>query len=157
MLLQELFDQPYKLKLLDTHAEARDSEGRLITVDFDAWPNERTVMVTFERDHGGWDPTSQGDQYRVLATVIAAVKAWAARHQPECLYFSAGPNDPPSRHRLYHRLSQQLGQQGNYQYLAQAVDRVDPTQEFLIFYLKAILRNSPRDRFYFLVRRDLVS
>jgi len=107
----EAFDQPYNIRWskgdhgdYDAYAELDDGTGLEIAFldqQHNSW------MVDFFRDNST-EITGDGDAYRVLATVLTAMREFIVKQQPAKLNFSAEKNDDPtgSRASLYDRMIQ---------------------------------------------------
>ena len=109
--MTEAFDQPYDIRWskgdhgdYDAYAELDDGTGLEIAFldqQHNSW------MVDFFRDNST-EITGEGDAYRVLATVLTAIREFIVKQQPAKLNFSAEKNDDPtgSRASLYDRMIQ---------------------------------------------------
>jgi hypothetical protein len=107
----EAFDQPYNIRWskgdhgdYDAYAEL-DDDSSLEIAFLDQQHN--SWMVDFFRDNST-EITGDGDAYRVLATVLTAIREFIVKQQPAKLNFSAEKNDDPtgSRASLYDRMIQ---------------------------------------------------
>jgi putative chitinase len=153
--LQELFNRPYPVKVFKDQAIARDSKGREIFIEFTRTPSWETAKVTFARGESGFDLTGAGDEMRVFATVVAAIREWAAQHEPGMIYFSVENSDLNRRAQLYQRMIRALVPGTNYQ----QVTRQDASQindEAVSYWVEKLGTRFPEDTFFFLVRRDLL-
>jgi GNAT superfamily N-acetyltransferase len=153
--LAELFNRPYPVKVFKDQAIARDSKGREIFIEFTRTPSWETAKVTFARGESGFDLTGAGDEMRVFATVVAAIREWAAQHEPGMIYFSVENSDLNRRAQLYQRMIRALVPGTNYQ----QVTRQDASQindEAVSYWVEKLGTRFPEDTFFFLVRRDLL-
>ena len=148
----ELFNQPYPVKIFQDQAVARDTRGRPLYVVFDRTPAWETVKVTFDRG-GDFSLTDWRDEYRIMATVVEAVKQWAAKHQPGSMYFSVPQDEPTNRMRLYDRMVASLVQGTGYSLMSDST-RVD--DEAISYYMARMGKRFGDDRFWWLVRDDLI-
>lgn len=148
----ELFNQPYPVKIFQDQAVARDPQGRPLYVVFERYPAWETVKVTFDRGQD-FALTDWRDEYRIMATVVEAVKKWAAKYQPGSMYFSAASDEPTNRARLYQRMVAALVRGSGYSLIADP-DRVD--DEAISYYMARIGKRFGDDRFWWLVRDDLI-
>jgi len=107
----EAFDQPYNIRWskgdhgdYDAFAQL-DDDSSLEIAFLDQQHN--SWMVDFFRDNST-EITGDGDAYRVLATVLTAIREFIVKQQPAKLNFSAEKNDDPtgSRASLYDRMIQ---------------------------------------------------
>lgn len=149
----ELFDQPYPVKIFADQAVARDSKRRPLYVVFDRRPAWETVKVTFDRGQD-FALTDWRDEHRIMATVVSAIQQWAAKYQPGSMYFSVPQDEPTNRARLYDRMVAALVQGSGYSLMSDS-DRVD--DEDISYYMARIGKRFGDDRFWWLVRDDLIT
>jgi len=85
----------------------------------------------FKRD-GEIDLTNQGDQWRIMATVIAVFRDLVARKKPKAVAFSATKHEGGGKGRLplYRRMAQAFAQESGFQ--AKEFDLIDETY-FILF------------------------
>lgn len=156
--ITELFNQPYPVKIFSDQAVAKDSQGQPIYVDFDRNPGWETVRVSFDRgdrSNNRYELTGTGDEMRVFATVVAAIREWAAQYEPGMIYFSTENAEPTNRRRLYQRMVQALISGTNYQQVSQQdADRIN--DESVSYWVSKLPTRFQGGTFFFLVRRDLL-
>lgn len=121
-ILTEALDQPYPYTWLwqtdyEWVARARTESGAILDISFEYgdWDAEWHIEFTLD---GGYKATAAGDQFRIFATVVAAVKQWwkltSAESIPvKTITFSADKlnvktGKTGSREKLYTRFAQQF-------------------------------------------------
>jgi hypothetical protein len=119
-LLNEAFDKPYPFKLENVtpnrlEAKARLPDDSVLTILFlysfkyDGWE------VVFDRDMK-MDVTGLGDQFRIFATVIEALKKFIASKSPNTIRFGADKSaGKDSRAKLYDRMVKTFANKYGYQ------------------------------------------
>lgn len=126
MRLNEVFNKPYPYRWIEKSDEAWKAEAQLqggdyLTINFNTTDFNLTEWeINFQR--GGdynYKATGTGDEFRVFATVVAAIKEWfnKQRPKPREIFFSGDKEDTPnaeSRIRLYDRFAKQFAQQTGY-------------------------------------------
>jgi hypothetical protein len=118
--LNEAFDKPYPFKLENVtpnrlEAKARLPDDSVLTILFlysfkyDGWE------VVFDRDMK-MDVTGLGDQFRIFATVIEALKKFIASKSPNTIRFGADKSaGKDSRAKLYDRMVKTFANKYGYQ------------------------------------------
>jgi hypothetical protein len=119
-LLNEAFDKPYPFKLENVtpnrlEAKVRLPDDSVLTILFlysfkyDGWE------VVFDRDMK-MDVTGLGDQFRIFATVIEALKKFIASKSPNTIRFGADKSaGKDSRAKLYDRMVKTFANKYGYQ------------------------------------------
>jgi hypothetical protein len=118
--LNEAFDKPYSFKLEEVtpnrfEAKAKLSDDSILTIMFlysfkyDGWE------ITFDRNTK-MNITGSGDQYRIFATVIEAIKKFIAIKRPNTIRFGADKSEgSDSRAKLYERMVRTFANKYGYQ------------------------------------------
>lgn len=124
-IISEAFDKPYKGKW--EHGD--ESHDLLVKL-----PDGSNLSIMFSLDYGAYgdeewavefwrnnsqDVTGEGDQQRIFATVLNAIKKFIDKHHPERIRFSANKDVEPgqksmSRTNLYNRLVQRYANSWGY-------------------------------------------
>src|SRR6056300_737685 len=141
--LAESLDQPYKLKptsylyssgkwdvkaYSDTHemvfkanrqAGEKPGPGSHWTYEFGTRPIHKSGFLDY-------DKTGEGDAQRILATAVAALKAFVDEVEPGAITFTADKGDDgTSRTKLYQRMVQRLAPQMGFKPIVQKGDAMD--------------------------------
>ena len=116
--VNEVFDQPYKLKWEkgdhgDVDAYTQLPDGNYLSIMFNKeynQDNEEAWSVEFYRNNSQ-EITGEGDAQRVFATVLGAIQTFIKKYKPNRIIFSASKEVEPgqnaqSRANLYDRLVQ---------------------------------------------------
>lgn len=118
--LSEAFDKPYPFNLKDVtpnrlEAKVNLSDGSVLTIMFlysfkyDGWE------VVFDRDMK-MNITGSGDQFRIFATVIEALKKFISVKSPTTIRFGADKSEgSDSRAKLYERMIRTFANKYGYQ------------------------------------------
>lgn len=109
----ESLDRPYSYHweegdFGDLNAYAQLSDNTVLDIEFEQINVDKSQWtVGFQRD-GQIHKTGKGDEQRVFATVLSAIKEFIENKQPKEVFFSAEKSEvnPESRKRLYDRLVQ---------------------------------------------------
>ena len=135
--VSESLDQPYALQWSegdfgDVDALAELPDGTHLSIMFEREnPKYDHWHVQFDRD-GDQEITGEGDQQRVFATVLSAIKTFVEQRQPQMVYFSAvkSLDFRGTRTRLYDRLVQRYATQLGYKITRE--EHIDSTEYYLI-------------------------
>lgn len=152
LVLTELFDKPYPVKIFSDQAVAKDSEGKPIYVVFDRYPAWETVKVTFDRG-GDFSLTDYRDEFKIFSTVVEAIKQWVNKYQPGSLYFSVPEDEPTNRIRLYQRMVDRLAATTGYTYTSNPHDIYDDS---ISYYMARTGKTFYSDKFWWLVHDSLI-
>ncbi len=126
MQINELFDKPYSFKWIEQSDEAWKAEAQLsgddyLVINFNTTDFNLTEWeINFQRgDDYDYKASGAGDEFRVFATVVAAIKEWFKKQSPKPreIFFSGDKQDTPnaeSRVRLYDRFARQFAQATGY-------------------------------------------
>ena len=117
--ITESLNQPYKMKWEksdygDMDALVKLPDGSPLSImfnkhtDFTHDPGAETWHVEFYRNNSQ-DVTGEGDQQRIFATVLEAIRKFVKKVKPKTISFSAAKNEEPgtkvySRANLYNKL-----------------------------------------------------
>ena len=123
----EAFDKPYPVNLRKEYGEYRDriklDDGTQLEITFeDTGGREFEVYFSRTRKNDSlstFDATGEGDQQRVMATVLDAMKKFIEKARPMALFFSAEKkgakgNQLGSREKLYTRLVTKMARKHGY-------------------------------------------
>ena len=140
--VSESLDQPYTLQWYPTNwsegnlkiinALAKLTDGTILGIMFDRDSTKYDHWhVQFDRD-GDQEITGEGDQQRVFATVLSAIKTFVEQRQPRMVYFSAvkSLDFRGTRTRLYDRLVQRYATQLGYKITRE--EHIDSTEYYLM-------------------------
>lgn len=118
MLLNELFDQPYKWEWRENNDEVVKAVfytddntlyyfvAALMDNDIPTWDVEFARMEEGKYNQiNRYDITKTGDQYKILSTIIDITKQFIKEHNVSCMYLSAAE---PSRMKLYKKMVKTL-------------------------------------------------
>jgi hypothetical protein len=156
--LTELFNRPYPIKVFNDQVVSKDSQGQPIYVDFDRTPSWETVRVSFDRgdkSNNRYELTGTGEEMRVFATVVAAIREWVAKYEPGMLYFGTENDEPTTRQRLYQRMVNELVPNTNYKQVFQKdADKIN--DETVSYWVSKLGTRFQGGTFFFLVRNDLL-
>jgi hypothetical protein len=124
--VNEVFDQPYKLKWEkgdhgDVDAYTQLPDGNYLSIMFNKeynQDNEEAWSVEFYRNNSQ-EVTGEGDAQRVFATVLGAIQTFIKKYKPNRIIFSASKEVEPgqnaqSRANLYDRLVQRYAKAMGY-------------------------------------------
>ena len=120
--LDESLDSPYSYHweegdFGDLNAYAKLSDNTVLDIEFEQTNVDKSQWnIGFQRD-GQIHKTGKGDEQRVFATVLSAIKEFIENKQPKEVFFSAEKSkvNPESRKRLYDRLVQKYATALGYQ------------------------------------------
>lgn len=103
--LTELFDKPYpyKLNIRSDGAEAKIKLPDKTTLNVMFLKGKTKWDMAFDRD-GSFDAEDQGDQYKVLSTVVAVFMDFVNKVKPVKITFDADKDSTGSRTDLYTRM-----------------------------------------------------
>lgn len=118
----ESLDSPYSYHweegdFGDLNAYAKLSDNTVLDIEFEQTNVDKSQWsIGFQRD-GQIHKTGKGDEQRVFATVLSAIKEFIENKQPKEVFFSAEKSEvnPESRKRLYDRLVQKYAAALGYQ------------------------------------------
>jgi len=124
--INEAFDSPYPLEWQVEAPNEYSAWAKIpfqggdfswLNVDFDQ-PTQGNFAIEFTLG-GRTKASGKGDEFRIFATVIEAIKQWWKKIDQrfvDSIYFSASkdPNDSERRHVLYSRFAKQLASQIGY-------------------------------------------
>jgi hypothetical protein len=117
--LTELFDKPYPytLDIRSNEATAQISlpDETDLTVSFLKGKNKWDMA--FDRD-GSFDAEDQGDQYKVMATVVAVFKEFVEKVKPPKITFDADKDSTNSRVDVYAKMLRRYAPKMGYDFTA---------------------------------------
>lgn len=91
MRISEVFSSIYPYERSMDGGYFQDSEGTTISVLFDEMATG-IWAVAFQRGVI-FSMTGSGDQFKILATVVAIIKEWASQAKPDIITFSSNKED----------------------------------------------------------------
>jgi len=114
-----------------------DNKGKLISVIFDELSSDLYIWAVSFKSENTFQLTKTGDQFKILATVIAIIREWASQAKPALLTFSSNKEDG-SRSKTYQAMVNRL---------APTIGYVDVTNNI------ALLRDQNKQQWVNKVRR----
>ncbi|MCX7593767.1 MAG: hypothetical protein N2235_08405 [Fischerella sp.] len=127
--LNEVFDQPYPTqwqKYSDGYNVYFEvANGDTVMIQFEEWRGPDVWLVAFKRG-GSWLQTNTGDEFRIFATVIHAIKEFIQKVNPTYIAFISNKGEG-SRSKLYQKIMQRLLSSTSFVNMTNKLDKIPDT------------------------------